>query len=217
VTPNQQVRRGDLLFSLEDTELSNRLIVAQRAFQVAEAEYLKNAQASFNCDSCRGRVAQMQAVMEKERAQVDWATAQLAQSQVRAAHDGIVVFSDASDLEGRPVSVGERIMLIADREKMRLRILLPINDAIATEPDTPVVFYPNVNPLAAVDASVLRSSYEPTLQPDRSMAYVLHARFEEKGARLGWRGTAKIYGSRAPLIYQVLRKPLARLRQVLGV
>lgn len=217
VTPNQLVRKGDLLLTLEDTELSNRLIVAQRAFQVAEAEYLKNAQASFDCDSCRGRVAQMQAIMERERAQVDWANAQLAQSQVRAARDGVAVFSDSSDLEGRPVSVGERLMLIADKEKIRLRILVPINDAIATEMDTPVVFYPNVNPLASVEASVVRSSYEPSLQPDRSMAYVMHAKFDEKGAKLGWRGTAKIYGSRAPLIYQAFRKPLARLRQLTGM
>jgi len=217
VTPNQVVRRGDPLFTLEDTELANRLIVAQRAFQVAEAEYLKNAQASFDCDSCRGQVAQMQAVVEKERAQVEWATAQLEQSQVKASHDGIVVFSDASDLMGRPVSVGERIMLIADSQRIRLRITVPVNDAISTEPDTPVVFYPNVSPLASVDAKVLRSSYEPTLQPDRSMAYVLHATFEEEGAQLGWRGTAKIYGSRAPLLYQALRKPLVRLRQLVGV
>lgn len=217
VAPNQAVRKGDLLFRFEDTELANRLLVARRAFEVAQAEYLKNAQASFDCDSCRARVAQLQAVMEREQAQVDWASAQLAQGQVRASRDGIAVFTDANDLEGRPVRVGERIMTIADQRKVRLRILVPVNDAIATDAGTPVVFYPNVNPLASVDGRILRSSYEPALQPDQSMAFVLHARFDETGARLGWRGTAKIYGGRAPLIYQALRKPLARLRQLVGI
>lgn len=217
VAPNQAVRKGDLLFRFEDTELANRLLVARRAFEVAQAEYLRNAQASFDCDSCRARVAQLQAAMEREQAQVDWASAQLAQGQVRASRDGIAVFTDANDLEGRPVHVGERIMTIADQRKVRLRVTVPVNDAIATEAGTAVVFYPNVNPLGSVDGRVLRSSYEPVLQPDRSMAYVLHVRFDEAGARLGWRGTAKIYGSRAPLIYQVLRKPLAHLRQLVGV
>lgn len=217
VAPNQAVKIGDLLFTFEDTELTNRLVVAQRAFDVAQAEYLKNTQESFGCESCRGRVAQSLAVMEREKAQVDWATAQLAQGQVRATRDGIVVFTDASEWQGRPVRVGERIMLIADQSRVRLRIVVPIRDAIATAAGTSVVFYPNVSPLSSVDAVVARSAYEPSIQPDRTMAYVLHAQFKEGGARLGWRGTAKIYGSRAPLIYQVLRKPLARLRQMVGI
>lgn len=217
VVPNQQVKTGDLLFTFEDTELSNRLAVAQRAFEVAQAEYLKNAQESFGCESCRGRVAQSLAIMEREKAQVDWATAQLAQGQVRAPRDGIVVFSDVTEWQGRPVRVGERIMVIADQSKTRLRIVVPIGDAIAAEAGGEVVFYPNVSPLSSLDARVSRSAYEPSMQPDRSLAYVLHARFTEEGGRLGWRGTAKIYGSRAPLIYQVLRKPLARLRQMVGI
>ena len=217
VVPNQQVKAGDLLFTFEDTELSNRLAVAQRAFEVAQAEYLKNAQESFGCESCRGRVAQSLAVMEREKAQVDWATAQLAQGQVRAPRDGIVVFSDVSEWQGRPVRVGERIMVIADQNKTRLRIVVPIGDAMATEAGGEVVFYPNVSPLSSLDAEVTRSAYEPSLQPDRSMAYVLHAGFTSEAGRLGWRGTAKIYGGRAPLIYQMLRKPLSRLRQMVGI
>lgn len=217
VMPNQQVKAGDLLFSFEDTELSNRLALARRAFEVAQAEYLKNAQESFGCESCRGRVAQSLAIMEREKAQVEWATAQLEQGQVRAPRDGVVVFGDTTELQGRPVRVGERIMMIADNSRTRLRIIVPIGDAIATDAGTKVVFYPNVSPLSSLDAAIVRSAYEPSLQPDRTMAYVLHADFQEEGGRLGWRGTSKIYGSRAPLIYQVLRKPLAKLRQMVGI
>lgn len=217
VAPNQTVKAGELLFTFEDTELSNRLAVAQRAFEVAQAEYLKNAQESFGCESCRGRVAQSLAVMEREKAQVDWATAQLAQGQVRAPREGVAVFGDVAEWQGRPVRVGERIMVIADQQKTRLRITVPVGDAMAAEAGVEVVFYPNVSPLSSLDAEVSRSAYEPSVQPDRTMAYVLHAEFTEEGARLGWRGTAKIYGTRAPLIYQVLRKPLARLRQMVGV
>jgi biotin carboxyl carrier protein len=217
VVPNQPVKAGDVLFTFEDTELSNRLAVAQRAFEVAQAEYLKNAQESFGCESCRGRVAQSLAVMEREKAQVDWATAQLAQGQVRAPRDGTVVFGDVTEWQGRPVRVGERIMVIADQRKTRLRIVVPMGDVMATDAGGEVVFYPNVSPLSSLDAVVSRTSYEPSMQPDRTMAYVLHAAFEGEEGRLGWRGTAKIYGNRAPLIYQILRKPLARLRQMVGV
>lgn len=217
VQANQVVKKGQLLLVFEDTELTNRLAVAQRAFDVAEAEYQRNVQESFSCESCRGRVAQSQAAMERERAQVEWARAQLTQGEVRAPKDGVVVFGEAADWVGRPVRVGERIMVIADAEHTRLRITVPISDAIATENGTRVIFYPNVSPLSSMDGKVVASSYEPTVLPDYSLAYVMHASFDEKGAKLGWRGTVKIYGSRAPLIYQILRKPLSRLRQMAGI
>lgn len=217
VQPNQQVAAGDLLFVYENIELANRLLVAQRAYDVAEAEHLKNTQEAFNCDACRGKVAQSQAVVERERANVEWAKKQLEQGEVRAPRAGVVVMGDTSDWEGRPVRVGERVMLVADPARTRLRITVPITDAIASDTNTEVVFYPNVSPLSSVDARVVSAGYEPVLQPDRSYAYVVHAAFEGESAPLGWRGTAKVYGGRAPLIYQMLRKPLARLRQMTGL
>jgi hypothetical protein len=216
VAPNQGVKAGDVLFVYEDTELVNRVAAAERAYEVAEAEYLKNAQEAFSCDPCRGRMVQAQAAMARERSQVEWARMQQELGVVKASLDGVVVFSDASDWAGRPVSVGEKVMLLADEERVRLRIALPIEDAIATERNTPVVFYPNVSPLSTYDCRVEQTAYEATPQADNTVAYVLYASLEEPGARLGWRGTAKVYGDRAPLAYQILRKPLGWLRRATG-
>ncbi len=216
VRPNQLVQPGETLFVMEDTELSNRLNVAQRAYEVAEAEYLKNAQASFGCDECLARAAELRAVLEREKAQVDWASDLLARSRVVASSAGVAVFSDENDWIGRPVNVGQRVMTLANPEQTRLRLLLPVDDAIAIEQGAAVVFYPNAAPLSSFDAEITQTSYEAQPVGDQLLAYPLIADFDQGNARLGMRGTAKIYGDRAPIIYLIVRKPLAWARQMLG-
>lgn len=217
VLPNAEVAAGTLLFTLEDTSLANDVLVARKAFEVAEAEYLRNAQDAFGCDSCRGRVPELIAQADKARAQVEWAQAQLERSRVQAPVAGTVVFSDPNEWRGRPVSVGERVMVLAQPAQTRLRLSMPINDAIAIEPGTDVVFYLNINPLDSYDARLVQTSYEATVQADQSLAYVLIAGFEDEAARLGLRGTAKVYGNRAPILFHILRRPLAWLRRTLGL
>lgn len=217
VQPSQPVEQGDLLFQMEDVELENRLVVASRALDVAEAEHLKNVQASFDCQDCRARAAELQAVIEREKAQVDWARAQLERSRVRSPAAGVAVFADVNEWLGRPVRVGERVMVVAPVDETRLQIHLPIDDAIAVEPGTEVVFYPNVSPLSSYSGVVTQTSYEAEMTAQQSLAYLLLADFDDDNARLGWRGTAKVYGARAPVIYLILRRPLSWLRRSLGL
>lgn len=216
VQPNQQVTAETLLFQFEDIELENRLVLSQRALDVAEAEFLKNAQASFNCEECRARAAELRAMLERERAMVAMATQQLQRTRVLANAGGVVVFSDINDWEGRPVRVGERVMLVADPADTALSIELPVDDAIAIDIGSEVVFYPNVNPLSSYTAVIHQTSYEARVAADQALAYPLLASFDDGNARLGLRGTAKIYGGRAPVIYLLLRKPLSWLRRSLG-
>lgn len=217
VLPNATVQAGTPLFSLEETDLANEVAVAGKAYEVAEAEYLRNAQDAFDCDACRGRVPELRAQMEKAGAELAWGREQLARSRVAAPIAGMAVFTDPNEWRGRPVAVGEKVMVLAQPEQTRLRITLPIADAIAIEPGTEVVFYGNVNPLDSFDAAVAQTSYEATVQPDQSLAFVLLAEFTEKPARLGIRGTAKVYGGRAPLLFHALRRPLSWLRRTLGL
>src|SRR5690606_397482 len=48
VRPNQPVKAGDVLFSLDDTTLRSRLEVALRSVAVADAEYLSATQQAFD-------------------------------------------------------------------------------------------------------------------------------------------------------------------------
>jgi hypothetical protein len=65
----------------------------------------------------------------------------------------------------------------------------------------------------------VQASYEPVAVAEGFVAYQLKADLQEQTGlpRIGLKGTAKIYGDWAPLIYHVCRKPLAWLRRTTGL
>ena len=72
--------------------------------------------------------------------------------------------------------------------------------------------------VTSLAASVRYVAHDASLRPEGSYAYRLRARLDEgSNRRVGLKGTAKVYGARVPLIYWMLRRPLATVRQALGV
>lgn len=135
-----------------------------------------------------------------------------------APRDGVAVFADANDWLGRPVATGERILLLADPTQPALQINLPVADAIALEVGAPVKLYLTTHPLSAIDGHITETSYQTHITPDGLAAYRLRAALDGRPdeARLGLRGTAKVYGGWTLLSYYVLRRPLAALREWSG-
>lgn len=219
VEPNQMVTAGAPLFALEDTDARNRNEVAGKARAVAAADYLRATQKSFNDGASKAELASLNARLEEKAAEAQYVKDMLERVQVRAPAAGIAVFSDQNDWLGRPVQTGERILLLADPARVQIAIRLPVDDALSLEPGAAVKLYLNVAPLGAVGGVLTQSSYEPTLGSEGVVAYNLKADLAagEPVPRIGLKGTAKLYGGWAPLIYHVLRKPLAVVRRTLGV
>jgi hypothetical protein len=219
VAPNQAVAAGAPLFALDDTGARNRNAVAGKSRDVAEAEYLRTTQKSFSDGDSKAELSSLQAKLEEKTAEAKYVQELFDRIQVNAPDAGIAIFSDPNDWLGRPVQTGERIVLLADPNKVQIAIDLPVEDALNMEPGTAVKLYLNVAPLGAVDGRLTQSSYEPALTPEGVVAYQLKADLAagEPVPRIGLKGTAKIYGNWAPLIYHVLRKPLAVLRRTVGI
>lgn len=217
VSPNQEVAAGTPLFSFDITDAGSRYEVARKSLDVAQAEFLKNSQLAYTCDECRSRLPVLRALAEQREAELQHAQSLLERAVVRAEAAGVVVFQDRNDLLGRPMSVGERVMLLAAPEDSWLEIHMPVQDAITLDPGADVRFFLNIDPLAAYDAVLVRTSYEAEKTPQDVLAYTLMADFSEaEKPRLGLKGTARVYGKRVPLVYYVLRRPLAWTRQQLG-
>jgi multidrug resistance efflux pump len=219
VAPNQVVAAGAPLFGLDDTGARNRNAVAVKSRDVAEAEYLRTTQKSFSDGDSKAELSSLQARLEEKTAEAKYVQDLFERIQVNAPDAGIAIFSDPNDWLGRPVQTGERIVLLADPKKVQIAIDLPVEDALNMEPGATVKLYLNVAPLGAVDGRLAQSSYEPALTAEGVVAYQLKADLApgEPVPRIGLKGTAKIYGNWAPLIYHVLRKPLAVLRRTVGI
>lgn len=217
VKPNQTVIPGQLLVRFDDTSLKAQADVAERTLGVAEAELKANTQRAFSDTESGARLDLLAARVEQKRAERDYARDLLARAEVRAERGGIAVFADAQRLTGKPVQTGERLLEIADPAQAELRIELPVADAISLEPGAEVALFLDSDPLHRHSAELERAAYEAQNTPAGQLAYRLDARFAEAPPRIGLRGTAKLFGQRAPLALYVLRRPLAALRQTVGL
>jgi hypothetical protein len=222
VAPNQAVREGERLFTLDDTTLRSRREVALRQLAVARADALAAAQKSFDNAASRSELAVLNGRVAERQAEVASIDQQLARIVVTAPRAGVVVFGDTLDWQGKPVVTGERIALLADPDDAGVLIWLPVADAITLQEGASLRLFLQVAPTAPLQATLSQTSYQATLSPEGVASYRLRARFgplEPEAARrvrIGLSGTAKLYGERAPLGYYLLRRPLAALREWTG-
>lgn len=219
VAPNDRVEKGEILFSLDDTSLASRLQVAQKELEVARADYLRTAQQAFSDVQSKAELARLNAVVEEKSAEVDYTAQLLDRILVRADRDGIAIFADANDWIGRPVKVGEKVMVVADPELSELQAWIPVGDAINLEPGAEVKLFLNIEPAKPIPLELYQTSFEAETTPFGDLAFRIKARFTEEGRnpRIGLKGTAKIYGEQVLLGYWLFRKPLAAARQFVGL
>jgi len=217
--PNQSVDPQQVLLTLENTDISNRLEISRKALAVAEAEYRKTAQQAMFDQKSKADMAVLKAQIDQQRAEVDYMQDQMRRSQIKAPHAGVAIFSDVHDWIGRPVALGEKILLLADPERVELEIHLPVADLIELTDGAEAVMFLNVEPQHPLDAKVYSVSYQAELGADNVLFYKVKAHIGEAkpAPRIGLKGTAKLYGQRVTLFYYLFRRPLAALRQWLGV
>lgn len=220
VEPNQPVAAGQPLLSLDATRLQARLKVALKARDIARAQYLQAIQQAVADPRAKARLAVLEAEVEQQAAEVEYVRSLLARVEIAAPHAGVAIFDDVNEWAGRPVSTGERILLLADPEKVELEIRVPLGDALALalEPGAEVAFFLNVAPDRPVSARLVSASYRSAPAPDGVRAYRVAAVFADgtEPPRIGLEGVAKIYGPETTAGMWVLRRPLAVARQWLG-
>jgi multidrug resistance efflux pump len=219
VKPNQIVKAGELLAVLDDTTLRNRLEVAAKSLDIARADLQRATFKSFSDEASRLELQVLNARVQEKMAEAAYLTELLGKSQLLAPQGGVAVFTSQDEWRGRPVQVGERVMMIADPSIIDVTIYVPPDDAVELEAGAKVELLLHVDPLSPLDAEIERASYEATPMPDGTLAYVTRARLlpEQGLPRIGLRGTAKVYAGQVTLGYYLMRKPLAFLRRSLGI
>jgi multidrug efflux pump subunit AcrA (membrane-fusion protein) len=220
VAPNAVVSVGQTLLRFSDISLRNKLAVAEREVQVADARVKKTMLMAVNDIRGRHELALAQAELSVKTAERDYARELLERANVTALAAGVVVFGDKRDLIGKPVSVGEKIMEIADPNRVEIRIDVPVGDAIILKGQARAKVFLDSDPLRPIEATILRSDYQAKPRDNGVLAFRVIAELAEKDLpppRLGLRGTAQLYGDRVPVIYTLLRRPIAALRQWTGL
>ncbi|MDO9597605.1 MAG: HlyD family efflux transporter periplasmic adaptor subunit [Azoarcus sp.] len=218
VQPNQSVKKEQPLFGFDEALIQSRLAVAAQTLATAETEYRQTSQQALTDATARPQLSMLTGKIEEKRTEVEFLNDQLTRARVLAPQDGVALFDDPTEWIGRPVTVGERIMRIAAPQDTEVEAWLPLADAIALPPGAPVKLYLNASPLFAVTATLRYMAHDAVQRPDGSYAYRVRAALQAPTThRVGLKGTAKLTGSWVPLVYWVLRRPLASVRSALGI
>lgn len=214
------VAEGAILFRFTDTVFRNNLEVAEREVQVAGAKWQQISQAAIADPQPRRELAITAAELELKRAERDFARDVMAKTVVRAPRAGLAVFTDKREFTGRPASVGQRIMEIADPTKVQIKVNVPVEDAVVMSRGARVRVFLDSDPLHPIDARIEHASHTARPVDGNQLAFRIDARLTEPGAtppRLGIRGTAQLIGENVPLYLYLFRKPISFLRQKFGL
>lgn len=222
VPPNQPVTEGQPLARMDTRELDSRLEVACQALAIADAEQRQAQQQAVFDERAKASLAVLAARREQAAADVTYVEGLLTRSQITAPKAGIAIYDNPDDWAGRPVALGERILMVADPGDVELDILLPVADAITLDTGTDIRFFLNIDPASPLSATLLRAGYRAGPTPEGLLAYRLTGGFtadslaQKDRLRVGLKGTAKLEGRWTVLGLYVLRRPLAALRLWLG-
>ncbi len=218
VQPNQRVQVGTPLVEFDRISLASRLEVALQALATADAEYRQYAQQALSEPKAKAQMAAAQGRIEEKRSEVSYLDALNKRAILAAPREGIALLDDPSEWVGRPVSTGERILMVADENDAEIEAWLSPADLIELPESAAATIYLNARPLSPVSGTVRYVTHEAVLQPEGQYAYRLRARLSagEQAPRVGLKGSVKVNGRLVPLGYWVLRKPLAVARAFIG-
>ena len=184
VEPNQTVTQGQVLLSSIRRAIENKLEVATQGAggggsgispgRAAGAVRRKEPRSSSRC--CNGRA-------EQRRADVTYAAVAARPHPGHRRASGLAIFDEANDWIGRPVTIGERLLEIADPAQAELEVWLPVADAITLEPGAEVEFFLNIAPERRCDATLRQTSYEATSRRRRLLGYRLKAELADSRRR----------------------------------
>jgi hypothetical protein len=218
VQPNARVEKGTPLVKLLETVDRNRAEIAAREVAVAKARLEQATILAFSDPKGRQDFGIANAELALKMAEEQYAKDLLERTAIKAERSGIAVLSDARDLEGKPFSAGQRLMLIARDGDSELKVSLPVADSIVLRPGLKVRAFLDSAPLDPVDAEISHVDSQVRVDESQTASYRVTAQIAgpTTGLTLGARGTAQIQGERAPLFVYLFRRPLTFLRQRIG-
>jgi len=219
VRPNERVSKNQILLRFDDTDLTHRRTTLKQELALAQEQLRKSRQHSLNSVDEGREFAELESQLELKQLELDHINETMARLELRANTDGVVLFSRKQDWLGRSVATGEKIMEIAAADDNQFEIWVAANDAIELSKGRRVKFFPDAQPLEAVGGSVDSVGFFASNTDSETFAYRVVAEPTDKQGtlRLGMKGTARLYGDKVSIAYQIFRKPISALRKNTGV
>lgn len=218
--PGETVAKHQPLVRLETEVVLQEQQSARQALNEAHARYLSARTGALRDPQQRALLPELANRLRQEQARLALADFRAENLVIASPTSGVAVITDPDEWSGRPVTVGERILTVANPARCRVRIFLPLKDKIGFPPDAPVKVILDNDSASSRRAVLLQVAAHASEQPGLGGCFQAEARWEnseDAGLPLGVGGIAIVYGNRVPLAYWLLRRPLSALRGWLGI
>ncbi|MDF2577172.1 MAG: hypothetical protein K0S74_656 [Chlamydiales bacterium] len=218
VKPGQLVKKGDLLYSYNPEIPLQNLKSFRKQVEVSQAELDRAVSLAFTHNRGLAEIEELSLRLRKEKIALETAEYQAKHLQGFAPKDGIVMLDDPEKWRGSPVTIGEKILQIADPSETKVRMWIPESDNIVLNQNKPIKVFLNVSPNRSFTAQ-LKYIASYTHVNDKGMpCFTSEANWieEEENLKLGLKGSAILYGEDVSLFYWLVRRPWTALRNFIG-
>ena len=219
VEPGQSVDVGDVLFVYDKRVAQEELEVARQQLEIIESSLKRSRMQAFKDASARSEIAILEHRLEQEKARVELAEHNVSKLEATALRKGQVVIDDPHEWRGRPVVIGERVLMLVEPGQSKVRAWLPEDDNVLFDQDRPVKVFLNAFPDSSLRSKLAYVAKNVSVSPQGLPSVLAEAEWVDLGRdlKIGLQGTAVLYGDEVPLGYWLLRKPWAYFNRVFGL
>jgi hypothetical protein len=219
VAPGQVVKAGDTLFVYDKRVALEDLKVARQQVQIIQQSLTRAKMQAFGSEEARADVALLELKLDQERIKLQLSESNFSKLEVRAERPGAVVINDPFEWRGKPVRIGEQVLMLVDPASTKLRVWLAEDDHIAFDPKVPVKVLLNAFPEDTQRAVLNYVAQGVSVSPKGAPSVMAEAAWitPDPALKAGLQGVAVTYGEEVSLAYWLLRKPWAALRRLVGI
>ena len=219
VKPGQHVNAGDPLFEYDKRVALENLKASEEEVEVAQRDLNRAKTLAINDQKSLSEIAVLAAKLKKEQIGLELAKYKASLLTVKSPANGIVVLDDPEEWRGKPVHVGERIMMVTDPNKTKVRIWIPESDNIPLDPQKNINVILDPNPARTLEAKLLYVANASTVNDKHVPSFVAEADWIEEptDVKMGVKGTAVLYGDNVSVFYLLLRRPWSYFRNLFGI
>ncbi|UCE59907.1 MAG: HlyD family efflux transporter periplasmic adaptor subunit [Phycisphaerales bacterium] len=217
--PGRWVDAGEIVAVYDKRIALEEMNVAKEQVRIIESELQRSRVQAFDDPTARSAIALLENRLEQEKIRLRVAAYRVDKLEVVAPAAGTPMLDDPHEWRGRPVQIGQRLMMIADPRRTKLRIWLPVSDNIEFNKERPISVVLASDPRTSRSAQLRYVANHSESNKGGTPSFRAQAEWLDRqlDLKLGLQGTAVLYGEKASLGYWLLRRPLSAVRGYLGV
>ena len=220
VKPGQSVKKDQVLFAYEKSSILEELQVARKKLSKTKATYTKvQTMAAKGNEEARRNLVTLALEIEMGEIELSRMQEKADKLSAKAPGTGEIMMKDPNTWKGKPVRIGEQVMMIVSSKNTKVKIWIPENDNVLLNQDKEMKIILNINPGTTRNAKLEYISSFTQPSPLGVNSFIAEAQWSKSSnanVKLGLKGTAILYGNDVPVIYWICRKPWLSFRKTVG-